>query len=157
MSEIAWKLASEAVKSPFTFAVLFGTATAWLLFDRRKIAAQMALQNEKIASLEGLILGVAFYQKEVDTDRIVMATPQLAAILGISVNDIVGKPIHKVFDRNIVATLRDLDLRLTRNEEVVESNVSINGAAYTIAKRKIFSNNTYWLLAHIHRQDVKVA
>jgi hypothetical protein len=111
-----------------------------------------ALKN-KLGELEGMLRGLAFYQSEPVGDRIIRATPQLAAILGVAVADIVDKPLHKVFDPHILEIIRDANDIAQRAGEAVTHNVNIRGTICTLAIRCVETRDSYYFVANIHRQN----
>jgi hypothetical protein len=146
----------SAGKNPFAGTLAVVLVFGWFWYRGQKQSKAIARLQKQLAEFEGLIRGVAFYQCEPTTDRIMLATPQLAALLGLAVTDIVDKPFHKVFDHAACETIRDMHDRLARHDEVVNHNFNLHGAVCTIAMRKVFTNSGYYFITHIHRQDTRL-
>lgn len=147
------ELSLSAGKNPVVGGLAVALVVMFLWWNGRKQARAIRTLQNQVAEFEGLLRGVAFYQCDPMTDRIMTVTPQLAAMLGIAVTDIIDKPFHKVFEAGVVGVIHDMTDRLSRHEEVVNTNVNVNGAVCTVAMRKVFTRTTYTYFTHIHRQD----
>jgi hypothetical protein len=152
--EAIWGVLKWFVNAP----VGIGLVVVAMWFFGNKAWTRYKNLEATVQSLQDMIMGIAFYQKDAETDIITYATGPLAALLGnkMSVKEIVGKPVNRVFDHNTAGVLKDMDARLCRNDEVVENSVPINGTLCTVAKRKVFIGPRTFFQAYIHRQDVKL-
>lgn len=152
--EAIWNVLKWVVNVPSGIAI----STVILFIAGRKFYQRYCSLEKTVTQMQSLLFGGAFYQKDAESELITMASPPFAALLGnkMSTSEIVGRPVSRIFDHEVLKILRDMDSRLTRNDEVVESNVPINGVLCTIAKRKTYEGNRTLFQVNIHRQDVNL-